>query len=452
MVFSGPELNINLESDHLVMHGRANESSGCVLRGVLNIHLKQSMKIKSVTLIFSGTIQTSWKQPTGNGHERRIQQERSLITHRWPFISPTYDKTHVLTAGDHTYDFELPLTGDLPETGNVANYYNVHYQLEAIIQRSHFLPNYECQRVVYVTRQLNSTPSYSSLIEPISVDNQWSNKLYYDISIPSKLFHHGDVIPVAINFIPLVRGLKISHLNCTFKEYATCGPVDGLFDGRSKSHSKILYYTRNNQPAKGKVTDSSDSNGNPVTTSNDDDDNGAPWCLNLAVPIPKALDEIQCDTSGGVVHIRHQLKFVLTMARRSGRLTELHAVLPIIIQAKPNGLLPTYNQCDGNQTYPYDPALMVRLLRRNQQQQQQNHISRSPQEDEMQQPSSSIDHTALATTSIQASQSNEITSNLDNHPSHHSILSSSSHSPLASDNPPISSASRLPTYDEVHCH
>ncbi|CAO3597163.1 unnamed protein product [Absidia cylindrospora] len=425
------------------MHGRVNESSGCVLRGVLNIHLKQSMKIKSVTLVFSGTIQTSWKRSTDNGHERRIQQERSLITHQWPFLVPKYDKTHVLPAGDHTYNFELPLAGDLPETSKVAHYYIVHYQLEAIIQRTHFLPNYECQRVVYVTRQLNSNAPYSSLIEPISVDNHWSNKLYYDISIPSKLFHHGDVIPVAINFIPLVCGLKISHLNCTFKEYTSCGPVD----------------------AKGKTTSSLDSNGNVVTISNendanddddDDDSNNAnPWCLNLAVPIPKALDGIQCDTSGGVVRIRHQLKFVLSMETRNGRLTELHAVLPIIIQAKPNGLLPTYDQCDGNQTYPYDPTLMARLLRRNQQQQQQqkeNHITQPLLEDQIQQTSSSIDHTALATTSIQASQSNEMASNLDNHPSHHSILSSSSHSPLASDNSPISSISRLPTYDEVHCH
>lgn len=52
-------ISIDLESDHLIMRGM---TTGCVLRGVLNLHLKQPIKVKSIELVFTGWVKVDWKE------------------------------------------------------------------------------------------------------------------------------------------------------------------------------------------------------------------------------------------------------------------------------------------------------------------------------------------------------------------------------------------------------
>ncbi|KAI8096526.1 uncharacterized protein BX664DRAFT_324190 [Halteromyces radiatus] len=431
MGLSSTLVNIDLENDHLIMHGTANESLGCVLRGVLHLHLKQSTKIKSILLRFTGSIRTSWTQPLGHGHERFFQDERTVVSHQWIFLAPQYTKTYSLQAGTHSYEFELPLAGHLPESVKVAQFYNVQYQLKATIQRPHVLPNYACHRIIHLTRQRYTI---APLVEPISVMNQWTNKVDYDISLPTKLYHHGDTIRVAIRLTPLMQGLLIRQITCTFKEYATCKPVNGWFGGRSRSHGKILYYTRNNLI---------------------NDNHTSPLCIQLTIPVPDTVEEIQCDTQSDQVRVRHKLKFVLSIENPGGHLSELRAVVPVTIQVKASDLLPSYEQAYDGHSFPYDPTLMVMLLRRHHQQQDQH------QHQEQQQSSSfhyrRHQHHRLSCSMVHDIQQQRGTESQDRRLSFPPPSSSSSSNNRSSssilpyDDPPIT-LSRLPTYDEVRCH
>jgi hypothetical protein len=61
MVVSAIKVNIKLENDTLVMDGPANKSTtGCILRGVLDIHLDEPTRIKSINLVFSGRLLANW--------------------------------------------------------------------------------------------------------------------------------------------------------------------------------------------------------------------------------------------------------------------------------------------------------------------------------------------------------------------------------------------------------
>jgi hypothetical protein len=202
----------------------------------------------------------------------------------------------------------------------------------------------------------------------------------YAISVPCKVYHHSQRIVVSVAVQPLVDGVSIRQLTCTFKEYASCKPVNGWFSGRSRSHGKILHYIRTSQPT----------------------------MQQLEIPIPDTLDEIQYDTHSDAVRVRHKLKFVLSIENPDGHLSELRAVLPIIIRAKPNGVLPAYDHALED-SFPYDPALMVALVRGGQQHHEQPTGIRRFARNRMSLPAS-----------------------------------------LGGERPPV--LSRLPTYDELLCH
>jgi hypothetical protein len=92
MGFSGVKVNIKLDSDTLVMRGPVNKSStGCILRGVLDIHLDKPTKIKSINLVFSGRRLTSWMQG---------KCVRRGFTLRFKFVKPFFfvDPSFYLTS------------------------------------------------------------------------------------------------------------------------------------------------------------------------------------------------------------------------------------------------------------------------------------------------------------------------------------------------------------------
>jgi hypothetical protein len=59
---SNGQLKIIVESENLVMHGSSTESAGCVLRGILQLSLQDSMKIKSISMQLEGKMMVSFME------------------------------------------------------------------------------------------------------------------------------------------------------------------------------------------------------------------------------------------------------------------------------------------------------------------------------------------------------------------------------------------------------
>ena len=51
---------IHVENDTLVLRGSPEESVGCVLRGCLILNAKEALKVRSITLNFTGRIKVQW--------------------------------------------------------------------------------------------------------------------------------------------------------------------------------------------------------------------------------------------------------------------------------------------------------------------------------------------------------------------------------------------------------
>jgi hypothetical protein len=273
----------------------------------------------------------------GNGYERKFSDHRVLINHTWTFLSPHT----LLEAGNHAYEFELVLPGNLPETTHVDKYYLVQYQLKAVAERSTrlfslLLPNYTTRRDIHLSRQKVTT----DFLDPLSVSNHWANKLDYEINMPTKVYSHGDTIRVSIQALPLVPNLRIRYVACTFKEYMTCRAINGWFNGKNKSHGRIIHYVRQD----------------PCVVLQD------LWSTVMEIQIPESMMDIQCDAHNETVRVKHKLKFTVSIENEDGHISELRAVLPVNIAITKcmNGL-PAYEE--SWKTMPYDPVLMMALIR-----------------------------------------------------------------------------------------
>ncbi|KAL9547079.1 hypothetical protein MBANPS3_006355 [Mucor bainieri] len=340
---SNAKLKIHLESDQLVMYGSSTESSGCVLRGAVSLRLKKPTSFKSMILSFYGTISVSWNQ--WNGYERKYSDQKILINHKWAFLPlQAHNKHHQLEAGYHSYEFELVLPGTLPESTHVAKYYLVQYQLKAVAERSSFLlPNYTARQNIHLSRQkLSLSTDY---LDPVTVANHWADKLDYEITLPTKVYSHGDTIPVSIQALPLAPNLQVRYISCTFKEYMTCRAINGWFNGKNKSHGRIIHYTRRDQDQQQQQQQQS------------------LWSTVMHIKVPESLMDIQCDAHNDSVRVRHKLKFTMSIENEDGHISELRAVLPVVIAITNSiGGLPAYEETW--RTMPYDPALMMALIRR----------------------------------------------------------------------------------------
>lgn len=55
-------IKIHVESDTLVLRGSPEESVGCVLRGCIILHTRETMKIKSISLNLMGKMKVQWNE------------------------------------------------------------------------------------------------------------------------------------------------------------------------------------------------------------------------------------------------------------------------------------------------------------------------------------------------------------------------------------------------------
>ncbi|KAG1440996.1 hypothetical protein G6F56_011678 [Rhizopus delemar] len=318
-------LKVHVESDHLIMYGSSTESSGCVLRGAISLKLKKSTRCKSLSLNFLGKISVSWNQ-LGNGYERKFRDSRTVISHTWTFLSTP----HLLSKGTHTFEFELVLPGNLPESTHIEKYYDVNYQLKASLQRPALFKDLITRRAIHLSRQ---RPQIShDFFDPVLVSDRFADKLHYEFSLPTKVYTYGDSIPVKIKTTPLIENLHIRFVSCCFKEYFICRG-QGWFDGKTKSSRRLIDYTRK------------DTSHYPMETS---------WSTTLMIPVPKK--DIQCDAHNESVRVWHTLSFHLSLVQDE-HVFDIKFVSPIIIAVTDSiGHLPSYQE--SWQTLSYNPIFI----------------------------------------------------------------------------------------------
>lgn len=185
-------------------------------------------------------------------------------------------------------DFELPLPGDLPESVN-NELGQVYYRLKATVERPTFLMNYNDKKMLRVSRVL--LPSSLELSQSLVISNEWVDKISYDISVPTKVYSMGSIIPITFALVPLAQNLKVRSVSCVLKEYTTL-----TADNHSKMEGKVIQHLR--------------------------DENFEEWNKTVLLPVPHYQSHlIQTDSYCEMIKIKHKLKFTVSLANADGHIS-----------------------------------------------------------------------------------------------------------------------------------
>ncbi|KAF7732032.1 hypothetical protein EC973_007137 [Apophysomyces ossiformis] len=332
------DLKIDLVSDEIVLLGQAEESAGKMLQGCLSLNLTEPMKVKSIVLKFTGKMKVSWSEGIGH-HQHYHKQERTIIDHKWQFvpaIGTVQKKTQTLPAGQHKWNFEFLLPGDLPQSLE-AEGGRVTYRLKAIVERPAFIHNMVKKRSVRLVRCM--LPSEFELSQTLEIHNTWAEKMVYDIVLPSKVYAYGENIPMTFNILPIASQLRVRSIMGTLKEYCTYTANE-----YSKTDTRIVKVQRQDDPFAA--------------------EDASHWTRVVNLQVPENSPLVFCDADNEMIRIRHKLKFIISLINADGHLSELRCSVPVIVidsfaQQTELNTLPAYDQTW--RSVPYDPAVLAAL-------------------------------------------------------------------------------------------
>ncbi|KAI8337407.1 hypothetical protein BC941DRAFT_375033, partial [Chlamydoabsidia padenii] len=331
----GTEFKINLETDHIILHGSEEESGGVMLRGSVVLNCQEAIKVRSVTLKLEGKIKVNWLEGR-TSRQRQYKEERTIIEHEWTLISHTRKAYH-LDERHYQWDFELPLPGDLPETLH-HELGQVYYRLKAVVERPTFSLNYSDRRSLKVTRL--RLPTCMELLQSTLVSSVWADKLSYDINVPTRCYSIGSILPITFDFLPLHAGLKIRSVTCTLKEYLTLSTSQG----HSKTIGRVVKVHHNHhfQHTAHRL--------------------GPAYHKTEQLVIPQEDSHlVMMDTANDLINVKHKLKLTVSLMNADGHISELRAAIPIVIAAlsTEEDALPTYE--NAWRSARYDPPLVQSL-------------------------------------------------------------------------------------------
>ncbi|KAI8065731.1 hypothetical protein BC940DRAFT_368502 [Gongronella butleri] len=339
------DLRIELSEDTVLLVGHPEESGGKVVKGSLVLTLTESIKVKAVSLRFMGKMKVSWSEGMGH-HQHYYKQEKTLLEEQWQFIpmpissptpTPLHKKTYALAAGEHKFDFELTLPGDLPQSLD-AEGGQIFYKFKAVVERPAFVHNITKKRYIKVVRSM--LPSEFDLNQSLEISNTWESKMQYDIAVSSKMFALGEAIKLTFAIIPIAPQLKVRSICAALKEYCSY-----TTSHNSKTDCRTIQFE--------KVVD-------PFP-----DTEAAIWNRNMVLRVPENSPLVFCNTENDMIQVKHKLKFSIALVNADSHLSELRCSIPVVVvdsvARQVENALPLYD--DSWRSVPYDPAVFEALRR-----------------------------------------------------------------------------------------
>ncbi|KAI8343150.1 hypothetical protein BC941DRAFT_410554 [Chlamydoabsidia padenii] len=334
---AGADLKINLEKDHIILHGSTDEAAGVVLRGSVILNCHEHIKVKGIKLNFTGNVHVHWVEGPSQKH---YKDKKVIMQKEWQFL-PKGPKVYHFDKGEqYHYDFELALPGHLPATFH-HSIGSLVYQFKAQVDRPTFSSNYSTTREIQIIR----TPYIQLTQQPQEISNTWANKVAYRIHVPSQLYWASASIPVTFDFTPLCDQLQVQSIRLVLKEYIQFRAGDHVSTERKVLTSVCdkHFKRRARRLATG----------------------GWSKTENILVPDPveaphhgEMANGVHVDVNEDLFHVYHKLKVSVSFVNPDGHISELRVSVPLsLVEMVPEEdvtVLPAYE--DAWRSAPYHPT------------------------------------------------------------------------------------------------
>ncbi|KAI0514954.1 arrestin [Xylaria bambusicola] len=316
---------IRLDNDFVVFRGSEHEASGQLLKGVVVLCLRESLKVEDVHLRLTGHCRIAWldgrQTPTGI-HNQKVDRTTTLLKHSWaPFVGET-NHHNILGPGNYEWPFELMLPGDTPESIEGLYQTGITYLFKATVSRGKLAKNLHAFKRLRIIRTLD--PAALELNHAMSVENVWPNKVEYSVSIPQKAVVFGSSVPLEMRFTPLLKGLEMGVVSVKMfetQEFTVSGSGHPL---RMHKHDREV--------ASWNLEVTRENNWQDIIEESEQEG----WVVKQDLPLPKKLNKCIQDCTVQGIKIRHKLKLTVALNNPDGHVSELRATLPVAIFISPN--------------------------------------------------------------------------------------------------------------------
>ncbi|KXH51991.1 CreD [Colletotrichum salicis] len=144
-----------------------------------------------------------------------------VFEYEWPPFLTDHSQTvfhpSCPNATTHEWPFELSIPGNTPETFQGCSRCSITYQLTATTIRSNTSSSApQTYKTIRINRTLPS--SAFELMDPVTVEGTWGERLHYSISVGHRAIALGTAIPLEMRFAPLKAGTRISQAKCQLLE------------------------------------------------------------------------------------------------------------------------------------------------------------------------------------------------------------------------------------------
>lgn len=321
---AAPLFEIRVENDIIVFRGSESEASSQILKGMVVLCLRESIKVQEIHLKLTGTCKVGWTEHkiTATGMSTaKVGTAKNIYTHEFnPLLGQD-----TLKAGNYEWPFKLILPGKLPESVLGLPDSFITYTLKAVVERGILAHNLQAKKLVRIIRTFD--PAALELSHTMTVENIWPNKIEYSIVIPQKAVIFGTAIQVKMQFTSLLKGLKIGKIRCCLQEtqeyhiQSTVGATRGLEKFHKTTRDIDNWTFQLAEDAYQDMLNDSGSDG---------------YVLQESMPLPKQLSKCMQDVDAQGLKIRHKVKFNIALHNPDGHISELRATLPVTIFISPN--------------------------------------------------------------------------------------------------------------------
>ncbi|SAM07828.1 hypothetical protein [Absidia glauca] len=345
---TGADLKINLETDHVILHGSTDEAAGVILRGSVILNCHENIKVKGIKLKFIGNNHVHWVEGPSQKH---YKDKKVVMEKEWQFLPKGPKMYHFDKGEQYHYDFELALPGHLPATFH-HSIGSLTYHFKAQVDRPTFSPNYITTQElrIFRTPQLNS--QLSAQQQPQEISNIWAEKVAYRIQVPSQLYWAGAPIPVTFDITPLCDNLQVQSIQMVLKEYIRFRVGDHV------STERKVMNTLCDKHFKLRSAPLATGGWSKTETIMVPDNQQIPNQHHHRQEDPETTDRVHVDVDEEFFHAYHKLKVTVAFVNSDGHISELRVSIPLsLVEMVPEEdatVLPAYE--DAWRSAPYNPS------------------------------------------------------------------------------------------------
>ncbi|KAE8139245.1 hypothetical protein BDV38DRAFT_281410 [Aspergillus pseudotamarii] len=287
---------------HTVKYGHA--------QGKVILCLNKPTRVSDVKLHLEGRYYINWDATfpsDSHRHCKAFWKELPFHHDVWSFLRVSAGSSSTtLEPGNYEFPFQMCLPGRLPESMTGVDDCYIRYRLRAQIYGRK-------GESVTTSREVTIRKVYHLPLRtvPRSIENNWPNKLIYNVSIPTPAVPFGGHIRVTYRFVPLLKGLNVKSIRSDIIEAHTV--------------SNPSYASRSREV----LTDEFDP---PTWEEMDISTDDRCWyqCSRM-LQLPKSTQRCLQSVATTVLQVRHSIQCLITLSNPDGHLSSVRLSLPIVL-------------------------------------------------------------------------------------------------------------------------